>query len=84
MVYKPIKISSIGIRPQNGPNHQPLEDSYHRDLVLYISLDGLRGWDAMFIRNLQQRARICKRDGKRFKLSDRQINQWQRIEGVSK
>ncbi|EAW36918.1 hypothetical protein L8106_20927 [Lyngbya sp. PCC 8106] len=40
----------------------------------------LKGWDRIFIRDLDRQWKICNRDGKEFKLSTKQSVNLQRIE----
>lgn len=55
----------------------------HRDLK--IRLESLKnkvgGWDSAFVNNLIQTLRLSERDGKIFKLSPRQLESLEKIEG---
>jgi hypothetical protein len=63
----------------------PKPKNIERHRILKIRLESLKdqssGWEAIFINDLTKNLRISERDGKIFKLSPRQLEFLEKIEG---
>jgi len=62
-------------KPKNIERHQNLK------LRLESLKDQSSGWESIFINDLTKNLRIAERDGKIFKLSPRQLENLEKIEG---
>ena len=65
----------------------PKPKNIERHRILKIRLESLKnkvnGWESIFINDLIKNLRITERDGKIFKLSPRQLETLEKIEGKS-
>jgi hypothetical protein len=62
-------------KPKNVDRHRELKNR------LENLKDKVNGWEAIFINDLTKNLRIAERDGKLFKLSPRQLETLEKIEG---
>jgi hypothetical protein len=62
-------------KPKNIERHRELKNR------LETLKDNVNGWEAIFINDLTKNLKISERDGKIFKLSPRQLETLEKIEG---
>jgi hypothetical protein len=62
-------------KPKNVDRHRELKNR------LETLKDNVNGWEAIFINDLTKNLKISERDGKIFKLSPRQLETLEKIEG---